>query len=534
MIICNSQIKHVTVYSDKAAVIRIGTVKVNKGINLIVFKNLPKLLIDNSISISGTGTAVLNDIKIVQIKDIITDNKEIEQLKAGKSELEKKLTAINDQIAEHAHTRNLIQSIANKLTSPAENTEASVFNIEKWKHLISFFKEENELNNNNLRTLEIQHKTISDDLENVNFKLKNNSTNNFITYKQAEIVLRSETDTELELLLTYMVPGATWIPSYFLKIFQNTEKLICEYNAEIKQFTGEEWNNVSLTLSTAKTNIGGQIPELLPWRIKVAENYDSDENIDVERFDKKRKKATPVLSSKVSPLYEREEEINIPVTPEVTVSEGLAAFSFLIDKTTTIPSDNTLHKTTVLISELPATFSHIAAPQVSEFVYLWAEVTNTSKFPLLKGETHIFMDNNFISKSKIDLVTPGKKFNLSLGVDESIQAKYELINKLEKNEGIFSKKRKINFEYKLSVANNKSKNIKILVKVNTPLSMHNDIVVELMEPKIKENSELLSINELRIINWNNLVKPTTNNPEIMVVKFGIEFPREMNIEGLLD
>jgi hypothetical protein len=40
-------------------------------------------------------------------------------------------------------------------------------------------------------------------------------------------------------------------------------------------------------------------------------------------------------------------------------------------------------------------------PKVSSHVYLQANVTNISEFPLLAGDVNVFMDNNFVSRSSI-------------------------------------------------------------------------------------------------------------------------------------
>ena len=37
------------------------------------------------------------------------------------------------------------------------------------------------------------------------------------------------------------------------------------YFGIVRNGTGEDWNDVSLTLSTARPNIGGAAPELRPW-----------------------------------------------------------------------------------------------------------------------------------------------------------------------------------------------------------------------------------------------------------------------------
>src|SRR5208337_3826189 len=67
-----------------------------------------------------------------------------------------------------------------------------------------------------------------------------------------------------EFTLRYVIGNASWISSYSARIDSGTGKVELLYNALVRQKTGEDWNNVRLTLSTAQPGHNGRMPELTP------------------------------------------------------------------------------------------------------------------------------------------------------------------------------------------------------------------------------------------------------------------------------
>jgi len=69
------------------------------------------------------------------------------------------------------------------------------------------------------------------------------------------------------LLVDYQVPGARWAPSYSLRLNQDGGDAELGMRAVVAQRTGEDWNGVRLTLSTAAPESWSELPELPSLRI---------------------------------------------------------------------------------------------------------------------------------------------------------------------------------------------------------------------------------------------------------------------------
>jgi uncharacterized protein (TIGR02231 family) len=74
---------------------------------------------------------------------------------------------------------------------------------------------------------------------------------------------------ELTLQVSYLVNQAGWVPLYDLCLLEQWEspELELGYLAQVTQDTGEAWEGVDLTLSTARPAMASVLPELDPWYI---------------------------------------------------------------------------------------------------------------------------------------------------------------------------------------------------------------------------------------------------------------------------
>src|SRR5690606_29286651 len=67
--------------------------------------------------------------------------------------------------------------------------------------------------------------------------------------------------------LHYFVPGARWAPSYTVRLDRTMRKGSLELRAMVGQATGEDWQGVALTLSTALPQQWTELPKLESQRI---------------------------------------------------------------------------------------------------------------------------------------------------------------------------------------------------------------------------------------------------------------------------
>lgn len=98
------------------------------------------------------------------------------------------------------------------------------------------------------------------------------------------VVVEAFDATKAEFDLSYFVSSAGWTPSYDLKVEQLNQPINLKYKASVFQSTGEDWNNIKLTLSTGDPQLGGEKPTISSWYLGQLPPYmvkgkDANKNI---------------------------------------------------------------------------------------------------------------------------------------------------------------------------------------------------------------------------------------------------------------
>lgn len=532
--IVESKISSVTVFADRALVNRLAKTSLKNGINKIYFSELPSALIDKSVQIQGVGDAVLKDISIEYIYEEENLPQERNQFIRQRDEINDQLKALTDQVNQYNKEKALLDNIAHKLTN-AEDKQTG-YTTQNWEQFVGFYSNNQNSIDDKLRELDKKIKILNEKLVFVNTQIQETDDVKIKEYKKLAVVLEAEKDVEVALKLSYMIIGPSWYPAYDLRVSSETKELNLEYHANIQQDTGEDWNDITLKLSTAKPQISGVKPELSPWYVSVYKpiNYEVEEELS-SFDDRKRSMKKKAMSGALKNDFNEDDLVKAPKKkeikkPKTTVESGATAFTFVIGAKADIKSDDKPHKYSVMRQTFNADFTYSSVPKLSEYAYLTAQIKNESEFAFLKGEANIFLDNNFITTTRLKMIAPNEKFKISLGIDESIRIKYKQVNKYEKDEGVFSKKRKIIYEFETKIHNIKKTEEKLIIQDQIPLSTIQQIHVELIEPKIKEKDENPKINNENKIEWKLNLKP--DEEQIIYLKFSVECARDIEIEGV--
>jgi len=366
-------------------------------------------------------------------------------------------------------------------------------------------------------------------------KLESTIGNSIFSSSVNEVIISIEAPkpTDVVFNLSYLVKGSSWIPSYDIRVITGENKISLAYYGIIYNNTGEDWINVNLSLSTAKPSVDGNPPILKTARVSFRNNYRNDEynyvrnvmvlNNDVSQFQGQRLHLNEQNQTTTT---------NDTFFEELTTdtSESITCSSFNIPREATITSDNKPHKVTISNLEFGVDFSYSVLPKLSLNAYLKANIRNSSrkKVPLLAGEINVFMDNNFVTKSKIQNIIPGESFAIFLGVDNSIKVEYLPIKKNTESTGIIKKSHSMTVVHQTIVTNNKNIPVKIVMYDQLPKSDISNIKVKLIEPIIEENNNSLSITPANNVKWKFDLAPKESISQVL--KYVVDYPIDNEIE----
>ncbi|MCA1927172.1 MAG: mucoidy inhibitor MuiA family protein [Calditerrivibrio sp.] len=502
-------IKSVSVYLDGALIKKSMKVPLVKGENSVRISGNSLYTNDNTVSVYFDK---INDVKILNVKTEKTflnkkNSEKVEKLNIKIDSLNKQITALNNEKSILNNSINLFQR---------DNTfnQFNKFTILEFEEYIKFSERILASKYEKIASIDEKLKKLLEEKKSLEMELSLIKSNEKAD-KTIIIECTSNADIDSSLELSYMVNNVSWKPSYDIKADTSSGKIEVIYYAVVKQSTYEDWNNVTLDISTAR-HVYGNIPKLTP--------------IIVDFYKPIVKKSSPLyieaLATKSAKLLQPEVELSDEdLKPKV--SENFTSFSFLIPKKVNIPSDNEEYRFQIYSAYNENSISYYSAPKLLERVFLEGKTANKSEFPLLSGEMNLYMDGRFINKAKqISTILPGDNFTMSFGVDESIGISRSLKKRFTETVGVFSKNNLLIYEYEIKITNSKKKDVKVNIEDILPKSANESIKVELLNL----SQEKYKMDEDNIISWGIELK--AGEKKILRYGFKIEYPQDKKITDI--
>ncbi len=81
------------------------------------------------------------------------------------------------------------------------------------------------------------------------------------------VTVSSKTVVQAKFAVSYLVNQAGWHPTYDIRVKNISNPIALVYKANVFQQSGEDWNNVKLSISTGNPQEGGTKPVLTPWQL---------------------------------------------------------------------------------------------------------------------------------------------------------------------------------------------------------------------------------------------------------------------------
>lgn len=184
-------------------------------------------------------------------------------------------------------------------------------------------------------------------------------------------------------------------------------------------------------------------------------------------------------------------------------------------------SENKPQEVKLLTYEIPAEFKYYSVPKIDRAAYLWAYIPGWEMYNLLDGEANVYFENTYTGSTLIDTRTAMDTLKLTLGLDKTITIKRDKVKELTKKQLIGSSKEET-LSWKITVKNNKKQAITIAVQDQIPVSVNEEIKVNVLE-----SSGALINPENGEVNW-LLTLPAGEYKEL-ILSYSVRFPKNSNL-----
>lgn len=361
------------------------------------------------------------------------------------------------------------------------------------------------------------------------------------SYKTCSLTLESQKESKPQIKLSYMVPHCYWVPYYEARLFLEEEELEIHHFAKINQQTGEDWSNVSLSLSTARPSQAGTPPELSTWildfyRPPAAPSREkmkkmSSRAMMKEEGEKEEDEEIPVPCCEVSDQFAEtgslddlmvsspapEEKVAVLEQSNITSSGANAEFE--LPQKEDVPSGKDENKAFITKKRYPLKLEYIIIPREAESAFIKGTLLHEAVYPLLPGQAFVFHGSDYIGKSALPLTRPGENLEIFLGRDERILVERLLIERFQSKKGLTQNQTKISFHYRLRLTNRKTKPVNVKIFDNLPLSKNAQLKVKLLSTHPAHQN----LDEKGILSWElELAPDAVQNIEL---KYELDYPK---------
>ncbi len=484
-----SRIDRVTVYPDGAVVTRLGKAELLQGASQIVLRGLPGSIDPSSIRVEGKGDGAFS-VGAVDVRAAPGDAKPVldatieAKLKVLREEKEK----LEGQIAAIEAKRTTIEHFSQ--TGPDKlGPDGKALPVADWPAVFeaigtALVKVQDELRGVRGRLADAEAEIAA--LE----RARPHPGRSAALKRDVAIAVEAPQPVAAEFTVSYRVSGANWTPNYEARLTTTGEKpeIALTRRAEIRQRTGEAWDEVALTLSTTRSAGGTRAPELTPMQVAFFEPpsiYESRPRAAAAPPPMAAARAKAEAEAEAMAQMKAQESQRAaapaPRQADVQVAQieaGAYQANFQVPGRVTIPQDGS-PKTVVLTQrKLEATLAARTVPELEQKAYLEAGFTHDEEAPLLPGRVALHRDGTYIGMGRFGLVAPGDKVELGFGADDRIKVTFAPVKRRENEPSWLGQSRTDLREFRTVVKSLHARPVKVTVLQRTPFTENSAITVE--------------------------------------------------------
>lgn len=241
-----------------------------------------------------------------------------------------------------------------------------------------------------------------------------------------------------------------------------------------------------------------------------------DEVVVMSYSSRGKKRKMQALEGRVAGMND---DSSMPV-PTAQV-ENQTTVDFEINTPYTVKSDNQNYTVDMETYQLPADYQYFSVPKIDRDAFLIANIVGWEKYNLLEGEANLFFEGTYVGKTLMDIRYASDTLQISLGRDKQVSVNREKVKDYTDKQFIGNKKEETR-AYKISVKNNKSQRINMVILDQVPVSANDEIQVDV------QNKSKAKLNEKTgEVKWEFELEPSKNRE--FDLKYSVKYPKNRRL-----
>ncbi|MCK4659593.1 MAG: mucoidy inhibitor MuiA family protein [Phycisphaerae bacterium] len=576
----------VTVYRGQALVTRVIELGGPAGLREVVVTDLPEHVVGGSIHAESA-----NGVEVRSVRYRVRPVKE--DVREEVRELDEQIRQVLDLIEANQRHKELVGeqrdylSKLEEFVAPTANVELTrgVLNAETLMELTGFLFAQRKVLAESELELRLENRDLDGRLELLKRQRHELTGSSSRTAREAVVFVNLLKAHGGRVRVRYLVDRATWSPSYNVRTDADRSDVVVEYNASIQQMSGEEWGDVAMTLSTATPALVAKAPVLTPLSIALAPAsaggrgqqagkgggyHETRRKLMQQRFQLDTlRNYTGVFDSNGEVQMLQSEESVVPesgqsyvlagadmelnrlagelqnldltsrekITRQPTVrpkTDAGVTVTYQLASRTSLPSRSDHQLIRIAPLTLRGQFYKVATPVLTSYVYEEAAVTNASDLVLLAGPVSTYVAGQFVGQGVIPTVSVGESFTVGFGIDSSLRASRELVERKGKIQG---GNRVVDFTYRLALENFGTDPACVRLLDRLPKAKKSEIKLTLSDTGRELSNDAGYQHTGRkkgILRWEIEVPAHAEGPEATSIeyRFRLEYDKQMTIAGM--
>jgi Domain of unknown function (DUF4139)/N-terminal domain of unknown function (DUF4140) len=569
-----SRIDKVTVYPNSALVTREVEVPAGTGLVELVVAPMPDQIVTSSLYSEGE-----NGLRILTTR--FTTRQVLEDTSEARRNLEsvqEKYQVIAAKIESEINSCQKNIAMIAKLENVAEHS------VKSGDEVIAISKYVMEQRTERAKEMVVHQEQKRLNLIQLNFiqrKMGELGRGSGKMERDAVIVVDRTSGQGGKIRLNYLVSSVTWRPEYKVRAGKWNEDVQLDYLANLMQHSGEDWNQVKMTLSTAEPMLNATPPELsllqpilmargtpgappmpggtgpvspfaggggsggISQKAKdsraVAQTLSSGKAAG--GFNTQNQIAFDKLLNEAAACEQNLELMKSPteVLAELKKRKGGAgpagndgpSVTYHLTNKLTVPSRNDEQVLEVVKLKLAPKYYYKTVPVLNTHVYRLADLVNQSEHVLLPGEATMYQGTDFVGRMPMPLVAIGEEFTAGFGVDTQLQVQRQMVDQTRTTQG---GNQVLKYDYRILVSSFKTQPVKLQVWDRLPKGENENIGIVLIKTTPELSKDAIYERESKVNNllrWDVEVPSSSNGERAFQItyEFRMELDRQMAITG---
>ncbi|MCH2154026.1 MAG: mucoidy inhibitor MuiA family protein [Phycisphaerales bacterium] len=524
----------VTAYRGRAWIERIIKQDMQPGLYRLVFSDLPSSWQSDSVQAKITGNGKVLGIDTA-VRQVSTAPASLEELSKAVENAELSYQAAQDQLLVTDSSIAFVRQMMNKSgNAQGEKTGSTDFDIQAVRAQMEYFSSE-------LKTLYVQRAAEAVKVDEAKRELDiarqrlSNAGGSTRTLREAIVEVAVSKAGPVELTLGYLVRNANWSPRYDVRGDLDAKNVTLEYGAQIVQKTGEDWDDVTLVLSTAQPAQSANPPTINPVYVDVY----APPPPPVARNKRSGSRGAPSAAAGGGGRlgYAADMEVDSMVESammDAQVDGGGSSVTFTLPRRVTVKTNSdSAQRTRIADFETDVEFRFVAIPVLTDEVYLRGRFKNTSEFQLLPGQAGIFMGGDYVGPTSLAATSPGSKMEIFFGSDPAMKATRTMLTKNTGETGVFGGWLTTRYQFVLKIDNGSGRAADVELWDRRPISRSEEI-----EVSVEDLSQPLSTNARYVKNdyprglmrWDLSVPAGRTGDDAMTITYDLKIERKEGVQ----